>query len=269
MREVRIEPNGDVIEVKRFEPGAEPPASYLKPPEDENYPRGVSYESLNDGWDGFLINYLEPGDTYRKQFERIDKTGEGYPTMWIRPGQPPLPLSVRYDEIFSPVYLKYLDKFLLNNGDTSMSSSTNSNIAVRPWNRHYEYTPFRLLARDGTVEDIPYPDFIFDCGIASRKWQNGVGRNFSIFLPTRAGILISKDRENGSSLYLFQNNQLYQIAGGKMLLGVNLAHLSAERISLNQLSPGGCKFAYSHLGTDRSYRAPKFLTILDLCKAAQ
>lgn len=258
LRELRIEPNGEVIQIATF-----PSASKLP-----NAPESIDGEPLDGGRGGVLVRGLAPGDTYMKQWERLSQKDEGYPTVWVRAGKPPTPLPIRHDEITSGKYIAFLDKYLLNDSDTSGSSDTNSHLRG-DWRRPYEYTPFRLLSQDGTIDEIPYPEFIFEYGIATRGQRNDTSRNFSKFLVTRPGILITKTRDYGSAIYLFKRDQLYLVAGGKTILHVDTATNSAEGLWSMKLSPDGCKVAYSHLrSTAMSSKVsdPHFFSIIDLCK---
>jgi hypothetical protein len=133
------------------------------------------------------------------------------------------------------------------------------------WKRPYEFTPFRLLGQDGSIQAIPYPEFIFEYGIADR---NSHELNFSRLLVTKAGIITHKIRKYGSALYLFKKNQLYLIAGGKTAVNIDAAENSAEGIQTTRLSPDGCKLAYSHLKgmrVESKYGSPVFFSIIDFC----
>jgi len=261
LREIRIEPSGEVSEIKKYPLGSKPRDPEMQRPKDKGS------KALDHGRGGYLVRDLKPGDTLEALNARDRVTDEGWPTTWVRAGKPDVSLPMRYDEIDSGVYVDFLNKYLLNDYDTSVTSFTNSHLNSI-WKRPYEYTPFRLLSPDGSIEEIPYPQFVFDYGIAERVWQKGGGSNFSRFLITRAGIVIQKKREYGSALYLFKNNKLYLVAGGKTALHVDLAENSAEGIQTTKLSPDGCKIAYSHLhglAASSKYQAPRFLSIINLC----
>jgi hypothetical protein len=221
-------------------------------------------KELDGGRGGYLIGDLKPGDTAPALTARNRTTDEGWPTTWIRPDQPPLPLPIRFDEVSDGIYVDFLDKYLLNGYDTSGSSATNSHLNGG-WKRPYEYTPFRLLGKDGSLQEIPYPQFIFDYGIADCK---GNCLNFRRFLVTRPGIVIQKVRERSSALYLFKEGRLYLIAGGATERDARRAAIPADGIQTTRLSPNGCRLAYSHLERpeyESRYGAPVFFGIIDLC----
>jgi len=186
LREIRIEPDSRVIEINSYPPGSAPPRPMT------NMPAGGG-EPLDGGRGGFLVRDLAPGDTLAKQWERRVHEDEGIPTIWIRQGKAPIPLPIRYDEIGSGEFVAFLDKYLLNDSDTAMTSRTNSHLNL-VWRRPYEYTPFRLLGQDGSIEEIPYPEFVFDYGIADRKYT---GAHFSEFHVMRPGILITTHPVSG------------------------------------------------------------------------
>jgi hypothetical protein len=262
LREIRIERDGTVVEVKSYPAGSSLPVRGIPPPKDR------LFEPLDNGRGGYLVRYLAPGDTYMRQWDRLIKNDEGYPTVWVREGKPDMPLPLRFDEISSGEYVAFLDKYLLNNYDTKANSNTDSHKNL-VWRRPYEYTPFRLLGQDGSIQEIPYPEFVFEYGLSRRDKPDGQGPHFNDFLVTKAGIVIHKHREYGSALYLFRRDQLYLIAGGKTTLRVDLAENSAEGISSTELSPDGCKIAYSHLkelAASSKESAPHFFTIIDLCR---
>jgi hypothetical protein len=258
LREIRIEPDGQVIEIKNYPPGSEPRRP--EPP-----PKARRFRSLDQGRGGYLITDVQPGDTLEALNERDRLMDEGWPTVWVRPGKPDIHLPIRFDEVGSGVYVAFLDKYQLSDYDTASASWTNSNRTYSVWKRPYEYTPFRLLGQDGSLVEIPYPEFVFEYGIADRQYKGG---HFGRLLVTKAGIVIQKRREYGSALYLFKSDQLYLVAGGKTSLKVDMAKNSAEGIQTTRLSPDGCKLSYSHLKALVSmskYRAPHFFNIIDVC----
>jgi hypothetical protein len=257
LREIRVEPDGRVAEIKRYPPGSAPPPAMAAP-------KGL-HRALDGGRGGYLVRALAPGETYADQWEKLVKDDEGYPTVWKRDGKPDMKVPVRFDEVDSGEYVAFLDKYQLNDYDTALSSSTSSRIAVTVWKRPYEYTPFRLLAQDGSVQEIPYPEFVFDYGIAERGKR---GANFGRLIVAKPGILIQKKRVSGSALYLYRNEQLYVVAGGNTTARAGLAENSAEGVQATKLSPDGCKLAYSHfkhLASMSEYRAPHFFNIINLC----
>ncbi|HET9642179.1 MAG TPA: hypothetical protein VFP68_02190, partial [Burkholderiaceae bacterium] len=213
------------------------------------------------GWryeDGYFVE-----DDTLSQAERqaMRSRGESPHIVWVRPDRPPLPLPLRFDDIDPTVeYVTFLDKYLLNTYDTASS---------RPG-----HPPFRLLDKDGKIEEIPYPAFVHDYGLDEPiyKGPGAVNINFGEFVLTRLGILVEKQREHGSAIYLFENNQLYRITGGRHLLGIPLGHtLSAEGASSFQVSPDGCKVAYRHLNVNalEAVGTPQFLSFFNVCRAKQ
>ena len=184
-----------------------------------------------------------PGDPYRANKSAI----------WIRPGQAPLDLNVRVDEINSANdgdgnYLAYAKKYLLNTFDSQWNSDTDKRLGGVGWNRPYDLTPYRLMALDGSIEEIPYPKIIFEYGL----------KRFAYFLPTPAGFIISSN-----NLYLLQGEKLTRVWPRPDLFG----HITPEIIAGLALSPDGCKLAFRHY-RDYRYTFPKTVTIVNLSQKA-
>jgi hypothetical protein len=192
--------------------------------------------------DGY-IQLSAPGEPYKD-----DKTA-----IWMRPGKAPLDLNLRADEVNGAGnnlgnYLAYSQKYLLNTWDSQGSSNTDRRLGGASWNRPYDLTPYRLMALDGSIEEMPYPKIIFEYGI----------KRFGYFLPTPAGVLISTN-----NLFLLQGEQLTRIWPRPGLFG----GIKPEVIDSLVLSPDGCKVAFRHFA-DSKYTTPKSVTILTLCQKA-
>lgn len=175
----------------------------------------------------------------------------------ISPGKPPKTLPVRVDEIEGgkAKYLAFMDKYLLNRLDSQGSSSTERRLAGLAWgDRPYDLTPYRLLARDGSIEEIPYPKILFEYGV----------RYFYELLPTRAGIVIDA-ADNGKGehgLFLLQGERLIRFWGRPGLFSSG-----REGVSGTTLSPDGCKIAFRRFA-DWKLNTRKHITIINLCKEA-
>jgi hypothetical protein len=245
LREITVDEEGKLAGVKHYPAGGNPPTPPVAP--------AGAFKALEHGRGGYLVKGLAAGDTYARQAERAINEDEPLPTIWVRPGHSAMTLPVRYDEIGSTEYVGFLDKYLLNDYDTSATPWTNREMRGG-WKRPYAFTPFRLLDRDGGIHEIPYPEFVFDYEIAKRGWRPGRGSNFNRFMLTKPGIVIQKRRENGSALYLFKDDELYLFAH------------SIDGFHGAQVSPDGWRVAYSHhneAATGGKY-APRVFSIVDL-----
>jgi hypothetical protein len=192
--------------------------------------------------DGY-IQLSAPGAPYQH-----DKTA-----IWMRPGKAPLDLNVRVDEVYGAGnslgnYLAYSQKYLLNTWDSQGDSDTDRRRAGASWNRPYDLTPYRLMALDGSIEEMPYPKIIFEYGI----------KRFAFLLPTPVGVLISSN-----NLFLLQGEQLTRIWPRPGIFG----GIKPEVIDGLVLSPDGCKVAFHHF-TDSKKTTPQSVTILTLCQKA-
>ena len=166
--------------------------------------------------------------------------------IWMRPGKAPLNLNLRVDEIYGASsnignYLAYSKKYLLNTWD-SQGGATDGVVS-----RSYGLMPYRLMALDGSIEEMPYPKIIFEYGIKS----------FGLFLPTPVGVLISTNH-----LFLLQGEKLTRIWPRPNLFGL----VAYEMISDLVLSPDGCKVAVRHFPDTKGRTLP--ITILNLCQKA-
>jgi hypothetical protein len=247
-RQISITPKGEVVEIKRFAPGEALPATLADFPH-----KGVLVEPLWRKEDGYL--HTVPNKDYAK----LRQLGEPLPTIWDRPGKPSLTLPVNFQEIGPGVlYLRFLGKYLLNPTDPQTSSNTNAAMNSPPrWNRPYVLTPFRLLALDGSVEEIPFPQFIFDYRIGK----------FAEFRPTRAGIVISQVTSVDGAIYLFESGQLYRLTrkGG---LPVVSRSLPMSGVTALTVSPDGCNIAYLHYNVRPIFvkgTTPRYLSIVQVC----
>jgi hypothetical protein len=241
--EIHVGAEGEIVEIRHFAPGQ--PLPSMRP----DWPRDQLFKSLRRE-DGYLL-----GDK-TKLDERV-RLGTPVPTTWVRPGKSDLPLPVDFEEISGIEYLDFQKKYLLNTSDSQGSSNTNSHMN-RVWRHPYTFTPYRLLSLDGTIEEIPYPQFVFDYGID----------RFNEFTLTRAGILISQVTQLGGTIYLFQSNQLYRLTR-KAALGVALP-LPTSGVGSLSVAPSGCNVAYMHYDTGPAAvaaprPAPRYLGIINSC----
>ncbi|QDD63648.1 hypothetical protein EJD96_05545 [Herbaspirillum seropedicae] len=188
---------------------------------------------------------------------QLNTPGEPYigekTAVWMRPGKAPLDMNVRVEEVHGAGnlignYLAYSQKYLLNTWDSQGNSDTDRRRAGVGWNRPYDLTPYRLMALDGSIEEIPYPKIIFEYGL----------KRFAYFLPTPSGALISSN-----NLYLLQGEKLSRIWPRPGLFG----HITPEIIDSLVLSPDGCKIAFRHY-RDIKYTTPKSVSIINLCQKA-
>jgi hypothetical protein len=215
--------------------------------------------------DGYID--LKPGKYYRDEAIAV----------LHRPGKPPVELSIRAGEIDTiPLYIPLLQKYLLNGWDSQISSSTNKRLAGAAWgNRQYDLTPFRLLAPDGSVEEIPYPKQIFDYGITG----------FGHLLPMRPGIVINAAgaARGEAGLFLLQGERFIRFWGGPSVFDwykVGPVELPASlRLSgrpslldwnkhgaLGMVSsPDGCQLAFLDVKSGK-YTTHNSLIIMNLCK---
>ncbi|WP_443115413.1 hypothetical protein [Herbaspirillum seropedicae] len=192
--------------------------------------------------DGY-IQLNTPGEPYKSDRKAV----------WIRPNKTPLVMNVRVDEVhgagnFIGNYLAYSKKYLLNTWDSQGDSDTDQRRAGVGWNRPYDLTPYRLMAMDGSIEEIPYPKILFEYGI----------KRFAYFLPTPAGVIIS-----AKNLFLLQGEKLTRIWPRPGIFG----GVTPEIIGGLALSPDGCKLAFRHY-RDTKYTTPKSVSIINLCEKA-
>ncbi|HET9645296.1 MAG TPA: hypothetical protein VFP68_18520 [Burkholderiaceae bacterium] len=253
-RRIHFEPNGVVSEVQRDVPRSDlAKLEWHYSVEKNRLIKSVGWR-YEDGYfveDDTMSQAESPAIRVRGRLRRI---------VWVRPDRPPLPLPLRFDDIDIVEYVPFLNKYLLNTYDTA--------------SRRPGHPPFRLLDKDGKIDEIPYPAFVHDYGLDEPiyKGPGAVNVNFGEFVLTRAGILVDKTREHGSAIYLFENDQLYRITGGRHLLGIPLGPtLSAEGAGSFQVSPDGCKVAYRHLNVNvlEAVGPPQFLSFFNVCRAKQ
>lgn len=203
--------------------------------------------------------YLSEMDGYIQRYYPGKKSLENAASnaTLISPGKPPKILPVRVDEIEGgkAKYLAFMDKYLLNRLDSQGSSSTERRLAGLAWgDRPYDLTPYRLLARDGSIEEIPYPKILFEYGV----------RYFYELLPTRAGILIdaATNGKGEHGLFLLKGERLIRFWGRPVLFSSG-----REGVSGTTLSPDGCKIAFRRFA-DWKRNTRKHITIINLCKEA-
>jgi hypothetical protein len=246
-RQISIDSQGKFAGLRRFAPGEPLPSSL------PDFPKtGLRVVRLLRKQDGYLFVDEKSAEPWQR--------GDPVPATWARPGRPPMPLPVMFQEIGPGVtYLRFLGKYLLNPYDSQISSNTNGALnSPARWNRPYILTPFRLLSLDGTIEEIRYPQFVFDYGIGK----------FGEFLVTRAGIAISQTNSVDGAIYLYKAEQLYRLTGTANAVGMprRLRLSGVERLSL---SADGCRIAYLHFPVPYfriTGTTPRYLSILDVCK---
>jgi hypothetical protein len=245
-REIHVTPEGNVVEIARFAPDV--PLPLMQP----DFPKDQLVQPLARKADGYLL-----GD--KTKLQEHTRSGTPVPTTWVRPGRPDLPLSVGFEEIGPTIeYVAFLNKYLLNTTDTQMSSNTNSTLN-RVWLHPYTYTPFRLLALDGSIEEIPYPRFVSDYGL----------EHFGELRVTRAGIVVSKYWETDGAIYLFENNQLYRLTRGKSVFALVSRTLPMQGVEGLTPSPDGCSLAYLHFNVPLLRilgSTPRYLALVNVCK---
>lgn len=217
-----------------------PPAFLLDKKSYQNTPRGIVYDLLES--DGILrsIHIVTAGNA-----NNTDKT------FWIRPDDTVKELSVRGSEVSNVLYLPHLQKYLLNWRDSQGNSDTDRRLGGGNWNRPYALAPYHLMGRDGSIEDIPYPTFIYDYGI----------RYFGILVPTKVGnVLIAPNSSRSEyGLFLLQGENVYRFFGGPRAFGLD----GREGVDKLSLSPDGCKIAFN-LFSDHRAKA-KQIMIINLC----
>ena len=168
---------------------------------------------------------------------------------WFKPGQTPVILPIRGSEISDRRYLPFLQKYLLNSFDSQNNGRTDKRLAGANWNRPYDLTPYRLLARDGSIEEIPYPTILFSYGI----------EGFAFLLPMKTGIAIQR----GYEILLLQGSTLVRAWDGHSKIpGLG----RSDAISGLTPSPDGCQLAFRRFADWRS-TTKTHITILNLCKA--
>jgi hypothetical protein len=249
-RQIAVDSSGRVSELRRFGPNEPLPFSGPDVPKG-----GISAQQLRRKQDGYL--YVEI-DVMRE----LDKRGEPLPTKWARAGKPPMSLPIIFTEILSPNYVRFLGKYLLNDYDSQMSSNTNGALnSPARWKRPYPLPPYRLLSLDGTIEEIPYPKFVFDYKIGK----------FEEFRITRAGMVLSQVNSVNGNLYFYRGSQLYRLTSTAKVPGME-RDLRLSGVQQLTVSPDGCKVAYLHYNVktfEITDLTPNYLAILDVCKEAK
>ncbi|MCD5326657.1 hypothetical protein [Chromobacterium piscinae] len=174
-------------------------------------------------------------------------------TVLFRRGQPSRQIGVRAEEVFFPIYLPYLKRYLLNSGDSQHDSATDRRLAGATWgDRPYDLTPYRLMSPDGEVTEIPYPKIIFSYGV----------HGFANLLPTPHGLLLNSSGRSSPGLLLLQGEQLYRVWGGQRWFAPGWRQ-SAYGL---KVSPDGCRLAFIHAST-WSQDSGNEISILNMCKA--
>jgi hypothetical protein len=197
---------------------------------------------------GTLIIPLQERDGYITESISSENPNNERSTILIRPGKPPVELHVPSVELhYRPIYLPHLRKYLLNTFDSKGDSATDQRLAGRSWKRPYALAPYRLMALDGTIETIPYPEILAEYGV----------QRFARLLPTNNGILIHA----GWRLFLLQGEQLIQFWPRPGAFGLT----KKDHITGMMLSPDGCKIAFRHYPDDK-FTTPQLVTVINLCK---
>lgn len=190
----------------------------------------------------------------RERFLSGKGTPLGAKAIWMRPGAPPVQMDFYIEEVDNPrlPYIAFKDKYLLNEFDSQSSGSTRRGTRSKEsWgDRTYEFTPYRLMSRDGRIEEIPYPTILKEFDV----------RYFGRVRPVRDGLLIdaTENRHGERGIFLLQGERLFRINPMGWDWG-------AWKMHGWSFSPDGCKVAF-HRYTRWKPGFPKFLTILDLCQ---
>lgn len=182
------------------------------------------------------------------------------PAVWLRPGKSPLILPIMRTEIDAgrAQFLAFRGQYLLNHFDSQGSSSTDRRLAGRQiWgNRPYDLTPYRLLSRDGSIEEIPYPYVIREYGI----------KGFHELIPTKVGIIIeATDPGKGHTGLFLLNGERLQRFWPRPEQFEFLR--TKEQVGGLTLSPDGCKIAFRRYA-NWQLDTKKTVTIINLCKGA-
>jgi hypothetical protein len=265
LRQLRVRPDDTAVVEKTFPAGSAPPDLT------SNFPKHGLFEPMPEPQDGYLLRIVKPGDNLQAQDERATAADEALATIWIRPNAAPTPVPVRFDEVSDVRYVGFLDKFQLSHTDPKQVSLTKERRRV--WRRPYDFPPYRLLGRDGHVEEIPYPSWLGDYGLQEPKRRDGGGYDFSSLSVTRPGLLIRKDFGHDANYFLYKDAQLYKLIAAKEVKGSprTAGPLVAYSTWLEPVSPDGCKVAFTHQRVEmaRSTRQDGYyLSIIDLCRVA-
>ena len=261
LREIAIDADGQLHDLCTYGPNSSPPrllAGLPGIPLDGGTAGSLARETFKTDRADRRPRYRDESDlaTFAMACEAEPAYLPATPgTLWLRDSEPTMRLPLRFEEISCGQYLPFMDRFLLNDGDSSETPQTNSHLS-NSWTHPYEFTPYRLLARDGTIEEIPYPEFIFDFGLAPRKWHVRNGVNFSKFQVVRGGLVVTKTGENAPGVYLFRDNQLYRVSRD-----------GSHGMRTLRLSPDGRKLAYTHLAepaTGKEHKDKWLVTIVRL-----
>lgn len=181
-----------------------------------------------------LQTFLNEGDGY------IDRgrTGHGFSgdnAVLYRPNQPPIELPVPGGEITpSPVYLPFLNQYLLNYWD---SLSGERSPAGKP--------VFRLMTPEGKITEIPQPSFFTKAvGSFGRMWMMRDGMVLNRTGPGRPK----------PGLYFVKGERIIHIYGANGEI--------ADRITP---SPDGCTFLFLGL-KNYDFATKKTVKLINLCK---
>jgi hypothetical protein len=147
-------------------------------------------------------------------------------------------------------WLEYAQKYQLTYYDPHGSSSTEKRLAGSTWKwRPYALTPFRLMSLNGDIEEIPYPEVIYEYGL------KGIGS----FIFTPVGLLITPEK----SIFLLDNEHLTRIWGQP-----SGWFYRPESVFSMRISPDGCKVVFVRI-IDWAPKTRKPIAILHICQRQQ
>lgn len=197
------------------------------PPQQPNWPKSCHSDSGDDP----------------KRIQRLLREGDGYIDLGrsggidlnqnahlFRPGQPPIELNVHGMDVRPPLYVPFLNEYLLNQGAPNSEKSP----------RLYFY-----MSPDGKVRTEPLPEQFFQkVGSAGFMW------------PMKNSMLLNRSGRGSSNsgLFLVRDKKIYRVFGSD---GVVVRRFTP--------SPDGCKLAFwSH--RVHPYADKNTVKIIDLCE---
>lgn len=178
-----------------------------------------------------------------QRIQRLLREGDGYIDLGrsggadlmrnvhlFRPNQPPIELNVQGDDVRPPLYVPFLDEYLLNQDAPKSEKSP----------RVYFY-----MSPEGKVRTEPLPEHFFQkVGSAGFMW------------PMKNGMLFNRSGRGSSNsgLFLVRGQKIYRVFGSD---GVVVRRFTP--------SPDGCKLAFwSH--REHPYADKNTVKIIDLCE---
>jgi hypothetical protein len=249
LQEVHITPDGRVSVLRQIHHGD--PDLKLWP----DVPKGPPVRSLTRGDIAYRDGYLTPAVV---DYKKLQTDVEPIATLWVRPdGSRVLLKDVPFQEIGHPIWQEYSQRYLLTPSDPRLFAHEPSRS-----DRHFKTYPVRLIDLNGKVYQAPYPPFVFNYGLMT----------FEEFRFTATGALVTKTEDQPgdppTGMYFYEGTQLYRLTGGGTFLGVESHPVVAYTIWDLELSPNGCRIAYTHrTGPPYTQKAwyPLVLSIIDLC----